>query len=115
MGFLAVCTALYDYQPQAENELEITEGELLYILEKSTEDDWWKAKKRAKEDEDDEPVGLIPNNYVEEVSGFRADLGPAPSPNVTRAPISMVLFSCQSASCPVIPSAELQRQLLRSR
>ena len=26
-----------------------------------------KAKKKASADEDDEPVGLIPNNYVEEV------------------------------------------------
>ena len=66
MGFVAVCTALYDYQPQGTGELEITEGELLYILEQSTEDDWWKARKKAAEDEEDEPEGLIPNNYVQE-------------------------------------------------
>ncbi|KAL9112010.1 MAG: hypothetical protein Q9227_003630 [Pyrenula ochraceoflavens] len=65
MGFLGVYTAIYDYDPQGENELEIKDGELLYVLEKSDEDDWWKAKKRAAEDED-EPVGLVPNNYVEE-------------------------------------------------
>ncbi|RMZ87035.1 hypothetical protein DV736_g5739, partial [Chaetothyriales sp. CBS 134916] len=65
MGFVAICTALYDYQPQGAGELEIQEGELLYILEKSTEDDWWKARKKAAEDEEDEPEGLIPNNYVE--------------------------------------------------
>jgi hypothetical protein len=68
MGFLGVYTALYDYQPQGENELDIREGDLLYVLEKSSEDDWWKAKKKAVEEDDDEPVGLIPNNYVEEVS-----------------------------------------------
>lgn len=67
MGFLGVYTAVYDYQPQAENELEITEGDLLYVLEKSSEDDWWKAKKKAAAEDDDEPVGLVPNNYVEEV------------------------------------------------
>ena len=66
MGFLSVCTALYNYQAQAEGELEIREGELLYVLEKG-DDDWWRAKKRAAEDED-EPVGLVPNNYVSEVS-----------------------------------------------
>jgi hypothetical protein len=66
MGFLSVCTALYDYQAQAEGELEIREGELLYILEKG-DDDWWRAKKRAAEDED-EPVGLVPHIYVSEVS-----------------------------------------------
>jgi Variant SH3 domain len=66
MGFLGIYTALYDYEPQGENELEIREGELLYVLEKG-EDDWWKAKKKASDDEDDEPVGLVPANYVEEV------------------------------------------------
>lgn len=66
MGFLGVYTALYAYQPQGENELEIQEGELLYVLEKG-EDDWWKAKKKAADDEDEEPVGLVPANYVEEV------------------------------------------------
>ena len=68
MGFLSICTALYDYAPQSDGELSIEEGELLYILEKSEEDDWWKAKKKAPSEEEEEPVGLIPNNYVEEVS-----------------------------------------------
>ena len=68
MVFLSVCTAIYDYVPQSEGELAIVEGELLYILEKSDEDDWWKAKRRARGDEEDEPIGLVPNNYVEEVS-----------------------------------------------
>ncbi|KAK8049101.1 hypothetical protein PG994_010831 [Apiospora phragmitis] len=66
MGFLGVYKAVYDYAPQGEGELAITEGDVLYILEKSQEDDWWKAKKRASADEDDEPEGLVPNNYVEE-------------------------------------------------
>ncbi|KAJ5114559.1 hypothetical protein NUU61_000318 [Penicillium alfredii] len=68
MGFLGVYSAVYDYQPQGEGELEIREGDLLYILEKSTEDDWWKAKKKAEREDEDEPEGLVPNNYVEEVS-----------------------------------------------
>jgi actin cytoskeleton-regulatory complex protein SLA1 len=67
MGFLGVYTALYAYIPQSDQELAIEEGDLLYIIEKSTEDDWWKAKKRAESGED-EPVGLIPSNYIEEVS-----------------------------------------------
>ena len=68
MVFISICTALYDYTPQSDNELAIQEGELIYVLEKSTEDDWWKAKKRAPSEDDEEPVGLIPCNYVEEVS-----------------------------------------------
>jgi len=67
MGFVGVYTAVYSYHPQAEGELEIREGDLLYILEKSTEDDWWKAKKKAEREDEEEPVGLVPNNYVEEV------------------------------------------------
>jgi hypothetical protein len=67
MGFLGVYKAIYDYVPQGESELAITEGDILYVLEKSGEDDWWKAKKKATGDDDDEPVGLIPNNYIEEV------------------------------------------------
>jgi hypothetical protein len=67
MGFLGVYKAVYDYEPQGENELAITEGDILYVLEKSGEDDWWRAKKKASGDDDDEPVGLIPNNYIEEV------------------------------------------------
>ncbi|KAL6720655.1 cytoskeletal protein binding protein [Lecanora helva] len=68
MVFLAICTALYDYSPQSDSELPLQEGDLVYVLEKSTEDDWWKAKKRAANDDEEEPVGLIPNNYVEEAN-----------------------------------------------
>lgn len=67
MGFLGVYKAIYDYAPKGEGELQITEGDVLYVLEKSQDDDWWKAKKRASADDDEEPVGLIPNNYIEEV------------------------------------------------
>ena len=94
MGFLGVCRALYDYAPQADAELAITEGDLLYILEKGDEDDWWKAKKKAGADDEDEPEGLIPNNYVEEVrfpnvqllptsltKGVRPNPSPLPEPS----------------------------------
>lgn len=67
MVFISICTALYDYTPQSDSELELQEGDLVYILEKSTVDDWWKAKKRAQANEEEEPTGLIPNNYVEVV------------------------------------------------
>jgi len=67
MGFLGVYKAIFDYVPQGDSELAITEGDILYVLEKSGEDDWWRAKKKASGDDDDEPVGLIPNNYIEEV------------------------------------------------
>ncbi len=70
MGFLGVYRAVYDYAPQGDGELQISEGDVLYVLHKSTDDDWWKAKKKATGEDEDEPVGLIPNNYVEEVCGL---------------------------------------------
>lgn len=66
MGFLGVFRALYDYAPQSEGELQITEGDLLYLLEQSSEDDWWKVKKKASVEDEDEPDGLVPSNYVEQ-------------------------------------------------
>ncbi|KAK8203918.1 actin cytoskeleton-regulatory complex protein sla1 [Phyllosticta capitalensis] len=68
MVFLGVYRAIYDYSPQGENELDIKDGDLLFVLEKSTEDDWWRAKKKAASEDEEEPEGLIPNNYVEEAS-----------------------------------------------
>jgi hypothetical protein len=67
MGFLGVYRALYDYAPQSEEELAVSEGDLLFVLERG-EDDWWRAKKKAPSEDEPEPEGLIPSNYVEEVS-----------------------------------------------
>ncbi|KAF2754281.1 hypothetical protein EJ05DRAFT_514280 [Pseudovirgaria hyperparasitica] len=66
MVFLGIYRAIYDYAPQAETELQIAEGDLLFVLEKSTDDDWWKAKRKASSEEEEEAEGLIPNNYIEE-------------------------------------------------
>lgn len=68
MGFLGVYRAIYDYAPQAEGELAIGEGDVLYVLSKNDDDGWWKAKKKAGADDEEEPEGLVPNNYVEPVS-----------------------------------------------
>ncbi|KAJ6445524.1 AMP deaminase [Purpureocillium lavendulum] len=65
MGFLGVYRALYDYVPQAEGELAMNEGDVLYVLDNNSDDGWWRAKKKAGLDDDEEPEGLIPNNYVE--------------------------------------------------
>ena len=73
MVFISICTALYDYSPQSDGELALKEGDIVYVLEKSSEDDWWKAKKRAPSEDEDEPIGLIPNNYVTEVSSASAN------------------------------------------
>jgi hypothetical protein len=67
MVFLGIYRALYDYEPQSSNEIALNEGDILMVLERSTEDDWWKAKKKGRDEDEDEPEGLIPNNYIEEV------------------------------------------------
>ncbi|KAJ8101299.1 hypothetical protein POJ06DRAFT_93964 [Lipomyces tetrasporus] len=63
--FIAIYVAIYPYTAQSAQELSLVEGDVLYILEKSTEDDWWRAKKRMVGEEEDEPIGLVPNNYIE--------------------------------------------------
>ena len=70
MGFVGVYTAIYDYAPQGEGELDIKEGNLLYVLDTDSEDGWWKVKKKAEREDEDEPEGLVPNNYIEEVRLF---------------------------------------------
>ena len=67
MVFLGIYRALYDYVPQSDNEIALTEGDILMVLDKSADDDWWKAKKKGHNEEEEEPEGLIPNNYIEEV------------------------------------------------
>ena len=74
MGFLGVYRALYDYVPQAEGELAINDGDLLYVLDKNGDDGWWKAKKKAGAEDEEEPTGLVPGNYVEEVSWLQESI-----------------------------------------
>lgn len=66
--FIGVYVALYPYQAQTDEELDLAPGDFLYVLEKSTVDDWWKVKKRVPGAEAEEPVGLVPNNFIQEVS-----------------------------------------------
>ena len=78
MAYVALCKALYDYVAQAEDELNLTEDDYLYILE-SDDPEWWKAKLRRlnedgtpiQDDSDEGTVGLVPANYVEEAEPIR--------------------------------------------
>ncbi|KAK6457702.1 SH3 domain protein [Scheffersomyces xylosifermentans] len=67
--YIGVYKALYEYAAQAEEELNLQPDDLLYLLERSDIDEWWKVKKRVLpqgDEEVDEPVGLVPSNYIEE-------------------------------------------------
>ena len=68
--YIGVYKAVYDYDAQAEEELSTRTDDLLYLLERSDIDDWWKVKKRVIATGDevvDEPSGLVPSTYIEEV------------------------------------------------
>lgn len=64
MVFLEIVRAVFDYAAQSEEELDIHDGDLLFVLEKGS-DGWDKVKKKAASDDDDEPEGLVPSNYIE--------------------------------------------------
>lgn len=63
--FLGVYKALYDYEAQNDEELSLSENDLLYLLEKSDIDDWWKVKRRVVGSDAEEPEGLVPSTYIE--------------------------------------------------
>lgn len=68
MVFLGIYRAIYDWVPQSDNEIALSEGDIVMVLDKAEDDGWWKAKKKGHDEEEEEPEGLIPNNYVEEAA-----------------------------------------------
>ncbi|XP_044006167.1 osteoclast-stimulating factor 1-like [Aphidius gifuensis] len=58
-GKVKVVRALYNYTAQHADELSFDEGQVLYVYDRDTQSNWWKAKCGDKD-------GLIPSNYVEE-------------------------------------------------
>ncbi|KJY01980.1 cytoskeleton assembly control protein sla1 [Zymoseptoria brevis] len=64
MVFLEIARAIYDYSAQSSEELDVQDGDLLFVLERG-DDGWWKCKKKAASDDEDEPEGLVPSNYIE--------------------------------------------------
>lgn len=52
-------TALYSFEPQNEEELSFTKGELLEVVDKPSNDpDWWMVRNRKGD------TGLVPKSYV---------------------------------------------------
>ncbi|VDD93874.1 unnamed protein product [Enterobius vermicularis] len=56
--FLMTAVAKYSYEPQREDELRLTKGDVVDVLEKSS-DGWWKGVCHGK-------TGWFPSNYVDE-------------------------------------------------
>ncbi|CAG8555372.1 11309_t:CDS:10, partial [Ambispora gerdemannii] len=82
-----ICKAkvLWDYKGLNEGELDIKKGNIVSILDKSS-DDWWKAEYEGTK-------GNIPANYVEEISSSSvATLNESLSKVRTRSPSPTRLF-----------------------
>ena len=52
------CTVVYDYEAQQEDELTITPGDTIHVLQK-IDADWWEGNLNGR-------IGIFPANYVEE-------------------------------------------------
>ncbi|VBB30655.1 unnamed protein product [Acanthocheilonema viteae] len=57
-GVMSQAVAKYSYEPQREDELRLCKGDVVTVLEKSS-DGWWKGKCR-------EQMGWFPSNYIDE-------------------------------------------------
>ena len=68
---LLLCTALFDYEAQGEDELSLQRGEVVEILSKdakiSGDEGWWTGKINDK-------VGIFPSNFVAEEEQKRCSL-----------------------------------------
>ncbi|KAI7898270.1 uncharacterized protein BX663DRAFT_556069 [Cokeromyces recurvatus] len=62
MKYIDICTALYDYQSQHDQEISFQENDTLYILDKE-DPNWYKAQLKVPSDIG--PIGLVPSNYIE--------------------------------------------------
>ncbi|KAG2221532.1 hypothetical protein INT45_004526 [Circinella minor] len=63
MKYVAVCKALYDYTARTSDEIDITEDEIVYVIEKE-DDDWWRVELKSANGTG--PIGLVPATYLEE-------------------------------------------------
>eukprot|EP00049_Salpingoeca_infusionum_P017998 m.355320 g.355320 ORF g.355320 m.355320 type:complete len:503 (-) comp17220_c0_seq1:148-1656(-) len=53
------CKVLHAYEPQEEDELKLTPGDIITIIEKE-DDGWWRGECNGK-------TGVFPDNFVEEI------------------------------------------------
>jgi uncharacterized protein YegJ (DUF2314 family) len=56
---VAISTAVYDYEAQAEEELSLKEGETVYVIE-NEDSDWWLVRTGDQ-------YGFVPCSYLKTV------------------------------------------------
>ncbi|RKP38944.1 hypothetical protein BJ085DRAFT_38086 [Dimargaris cristalligena] len=76
MPFVDICVALYKYEAQDAEELNIDEGDVLYLLDTS-DPDWHLVKPKPSADSAQSPPnpeqkGLVPATYIERVQPLNA-------------------------------------------
>ncbi|KAK7074858.1 mitogen-activated protein kinase kinase kinase 9 [Halocaridina rubra] len=63
-----VCTSLYDYEAQGDDELSLHRGDIIEVLSQdvkiSGDEGWWTGKINGK-------VGIFPSNFVAEVQNIK--------------------------------------------
>lgn len=57
MGESNYAVAKYNYEPQRQDELQLTRGDTVTVLERSS-DGWWKGQINSN-------IGWFPSNYVD--------------------------------------------------
>lgn len=74
---VAYAVAKFNYEPQREDELRLTKGDHLSILDKSA-DGWWRVLTESGSS------GWIPSNYVDETNAAPPSktAASAPAPNI---------------------------------
>ncbi|KAJ1733298.1 cytoskeletal protein binding protein, partial [Coemansia sp. Benny D160-2] len=69
MPLVEVRRAIYSYTPAATDELTLTDGDVLYILD-NDDPDWLQAKKKQFNIDDPIEQGLVPTNHTELVESI---------------------------------------------
>ncbi|KAJ2711704.1 cytoskeletal protein binding protein [Coemansia spiralis] len=67
MPLIEVRRAIYAYASADGDELAMSEGDVLYIVD-NADPDWLQAKRKALNVDDPEEQGLVPANHTELVS-----------------------------------------------
>lgn len=78
-------TALYDFEAQGDDELTVEEGDRLFVLDDTSDDDWWKCAMQS-----DGKEGVVPASYIELDQG-------QPSGNQEAAEAAMTAAAAETA------------------
>ncbi|KAJ1977562.1 cytoskeletal protein binding protein [Dimargaris xerosporica] len=76
-----LAVVLYDFAAAEDGELDVTAGQMVYVLDNVSSADWWTCQLAT-----DDPVpvqGLVPASYLQVTQASEAEPAPTPSKSVT--------------------------------